>query len=272
VGICRDDATTYLRSLGYNALRHPDGTLLPLDVIGKQGRICERLGRLRDLVDSSAAEPRAEGPNPAAELSGRASSRLSIGVGAEILAAFVGAMGGTLGVSTKYTNARRLSFEFAEVTKKAVSAAQAGSFLASGDLSNRNPALVPWVMGKGQIYLVTEVAYSTRFAVRYEQAAGQAAAVRLGELGDLAGADVTIEASKSEAHVVSFEGNEPLAFGFKCFEVGYLEGMLALTSIKPGAVALSDVLDQQGQPIDPGVPLAAIDDVQLIDLSEVDGQ
>jgi len=164
VGICRDDATTYLRRFGYNAVRHPDSALLPLEVIGKQGKVCQRLGQLRDLVDSSAGEPSLEGPVKAAELSGRASSSLSLGVGVEILGAFVGAMGGTLGVSTSYTNAKRLRFEFTDVTKKLVSPAQAGAFLRSGDLSKSNPALVPWVLGKGQIYLVTEVGYSTHSA------------------------------------------------------------------------------------------------------------
>ena len=181
-------------------------------------------------------------------------------------------MGGTLGGSTSYTNAKRLSFEFAEVTKKVVSPGQAGSFLVSGELSKRNPVLVPWVLGKGQIYLVTEVAYSTHFAVRYEQASEQAATVNLRELGELAGVKVRVQADRSQAHVVSFEGKEPLAFAFKCFEVGYLEGILALTTIKPGAVALSDVLDKQGQPIDPGVSLAALDDFQLIEFGELDSE
>jgi hypothetical protein len=265
MGICRDDATTYLRGLGYNAVRHPYTALLPLEVIGKQGKVCERLGQLRDLVDSPAAQPGLQGPSPAAELSGSKSSRLSLHIGAEILGAFVGAMGGTLGASTKYTNAKRLSFEFAQVTKKSVSPAQAGSFLTSGDLSKSNPTLVPWVLGRGQIYLVTEVAYSTHFAVRYEQSAGQAASVDLPALGELAGANVGVEAEKSESHVVSFKGKEPLAFAFKCFQMGYIDGRLALTMIKPGAVALSDALDEQGQPIDPGVSLTALDDVQLIE-------
>jgi hypothetical protein len=267
VGICRDEATTFLRGLGYNAVRHPDPALLPLEVIGKQGKECRWLGLLRDVVESTAAEPTLEGPVSAAELSGRSSSKLSLGVGADILGAFVGAMGGNLGVSTTYTNAKTLSFEFADVTKRRVSPAQAGTFLASGDFSKRNPALVPWVLGMGQIYLVTEVAYSTHFSVRYEQAAGQAATVKLDILEQLAGGNVTVEANRTEAHVVSFKGKEPLAFAFKCFEIGYLDGILALTTVKAGAVTLSTALDQEGHPIDPGAALAGVDDVQLIAFS-----
>ena len=67
MGICRDDATTYLRELGYNAVRHPDATLQPLEVVGKRGKACQRLGRLHDFVDSSAAEPSLEGPTAAAD-------------------------------------------------------------------------------------------------------------------------------------------------------------------------------------------------------------
>jgi hypothetical protein len=265
VSICRDDATTFLRGFGYNAVRHPDPTLLPLEVIGKEGKRCQRLGQLRDFVNSSATEPSVEGPATAADLSGCTSSRLNLGVGAKILGAFVGAMGGALGVSTNYTNAKKLSFEFTEVTKKLVAPSQAGSFLASGDISEGNPTLVPWILDRGQIYLVSEVAYSKHFTVRYEQAAGQAATVQLDALEKLAGTNVKVEVSSSEAHVVKFKGTKPLAFAFKCFEIGYLDGLLALTTIKPGAVALSDALDQNGNPIDSGVALAAIDDVQLIE-------
>jgi len=96
--------------------------------------------------------------------------------------------------------------------------------------------------------------------------------VEVPALGELAGAKVTVQANQSEAHVVEFRGTEPLAFAFKCFEVGYLEGILAFTSFKPGAVALSDALDLQGHPIDPGVSLAAVDDVQLIEFGSVNGQ
>ncbi|WP_396903267.1 hypothetical protein [Mycolicibacterium sp.] len=207
-----------------------------------------------------------EGPIDSAELSGKSSSSLSLGIGAEILGSFVGAMGGKLGADTSYTNAKKMTFVFADVTKKRVAPAQAGAFMTAGDLSTSNPVLVPWVLGKGQIYLITEVAYSTSFAIRYERSNGQAATVEVPALGELAGLNVKVETKSNQSNVVTFHGKKPLAFAFKCFEIGYLDGKLAFSNLEPGAVALSDVLDSAGEPIEPGVCLAGVDDVQLIDL------
>jgi hypothetical protein len=264
MGICRDQATTYLRGLGYNAVRHPDSSLLPLEVIGREGKFCERLGRLDSLVTSTAGAPTIAAPVPAADLAGQTTSSLSIGVGANVLGAFVGAMGGTLGAQTSYTNAKRMTFEFAAVTKVRAEPAAIGSFIQAGELKTENPVLVPWVLGKGRLFVIVEVARAQQFAVRYERAAGQAASVNVDALGDLTGANVEVAADAQRSHVISYEGDEPLTFAFKCFEIGYLDGMLALSTVSPGAVALSDALDSGGSPVLPGEILTAVDEAPLL--------
>jgi hypothetical protein len=93
------------------------------------------------------------------------------------------------------------------------------------------------VLGNGEVFLITKVAKSRRFAVSYEKKNETAAAVDVPALQALTSANVKVTAGGASNATITFEGPTHLGFGFQCFQVGVVEGVLSLTTVQAGAIA-----------------------------------
>ncbi|MCX4696484.1 hypothetical protein [Streptomyces sp. NBC_01408] len=247
---CSDRGLKYLAGLGYNAVRHPDAKLSPLAVMGIRDHSGVWLGQLSDLVTGSQAlSPTVQRGIAAADISGQSSSKISFKIGLEVLGSFVGAMGGTLGVSAGYTNAQTMQFVFRDVAKNRVSPAQVSQYIDAGDVVTEDPLFRPYFEGNGRLYIIVEVATSNSFTVRYERKDETAARVDLPVLQELVSGAVDISAARGFGHEVTYNGKVPLSFAFKCFEFGLPYGRPTLMDVKAGGVELSvsDVLSDDGE-------------------------
>jgi hypothetical protein len=236
--LCTDKSTTFLRGLGYNVVRHPAADLVPLSLIGRQNNETIRLGPLNLLIKNPPGPlPQVTADTPAADINGQVSAKIDIGIGASILGTLIGAMGGAIGVNVSYTNAQKVQFSYLDVLTDAVVPLAVGSYLKNGDVDAGNLILEQYVMGNGELFLVTKIAKSHRFTVKYEKRNETAASVDLPALQALASASVKVTVSGDSNATVTFEGKTPLAFGFQCFRVGVVDGVLSLTTVQAGAIA-----------------------------------
>jgi hypothetical protein len=240
VGICNDQSTTYLKRLGYNVVRHPREGIAPLDLIGKQNGETRWLGKIDKLI----TQPPATKPAPkkdlvAAGINGQQSSKLKIGVGANVLGTIVGAMGGNLGATISYTNARKLTFAFKDVLTDVIAPLDVGNYLRDGDVDAGNDVLAEYVLGNGELFVITEIVKSKSFGVIYEREDGVAASVDVPEIQGLVGGAVKLETASGSTSTVTYTGQTRLVFGFRCFEVGVLDGDLRLTTSEAGATPLA---------------------------------
>jgi hypothetical protein len=211
-----------------------------MDLIGIQSGESLYLGHLNQLIGESAEGlPAIEANIESAEMSGQSSSKLSIAIGANVLGSLIGAMGGTLGVNTSYTDARRIEFTFTDVINDLVVPLAVGDYLREADVDAGNLILQQYVLGYGSLYLITKTAKSRKFLVKYERKNGTIAEIDAKALPQLTGGNVTVDSSHAAEGVVSFAGATPLVFGFQCFRVGVAEGELTLTSVRAGNVALA---------------------------------
>jgi hypothetical protein len=248
MSICNDQSTKFLRKQGYNVVRHPSSEIHPLDLIGRQAGESLYLGHLNQLIGESAdGLPKIEENIESSDISGQSSSKLAMAIGANVLGNLVGAMGGTLGVKTNYTDAQRLEFGYVDVLNDRVVPLDVGNYLREADVDAGNLILQEYILGRGELYVITKTAKSKKFSVKYERKNGTAAQVDLEVLPKLTGGNVTVDASKEVEGQLTFSGNTPLVFGFQCFRVGVSDGELSLTSVRAGNVALatgSAALDQ----------------------------
>jgi hypothetical protein len=236
VSFCTDQQMTALANLGYNVVRHPSANFRPLLLIGKQSGEFLQLGPLHQLITNP--------PGPAPEITseqgggiqGKASSKLDLGIGANILGSIIGAMGGNLGVNVSYTDARRIEFEYADVTVDSVVPLEVGSYLRDGNVDAGNLILQQYVLGYGELFIVTKVAKSKKFSVTYERKNSASAKVDVPALQSLAGANVKVTADSQRSSTVTFDGQMQLGFAFQCLQVGVIDGELSLTSVNAGAV------------------------------------
>jgi hypothetical protein len=251
MGLCNDKSVKYLRGLGYNVVRHPNASLRPLDLIGVQNGASNYLGPLNLLITNPPGPaPAIKADVPAASINGQQSSKINIGVGVDILGSLIGAMGGgNLGAELSYTNARKIQFEYSGVVNDEAMPLEIGNYLRSGMVDAQNLILKQYVLGDGDLYVVTKTAKSKKFSVSFENSNGTAASVKVPVLQGVAGGSLSVSVDAQRSHVVNFEGQTPLVFGFQCFQVGVEDGELSLMSTAPGGVPLAVGSTGSGQPV-----------------------
>lgn len=236
---CQDDATTFLKGIGYNVVRHPREGINPLDLIGRQNDSVDYLGPLNRLITNPpGALPTIHPDTEGVKIQGKTSSRLDFSLGLDILGAVIGSFGGNLGLSGSFTNARQIQFVFDEVKSEHVVPLEVGDYLRDGVVDVGNLILRQYVMGRGELFLITRVVKSRKFLVRFERDNEVSASVNVPALQQIAGAELKVAASVEKNHEITFEGTRHLTFGFKCYEVGVVDGTLTLIAAEEGAVAL----------------------------------
>ena len=244
--MCKDISVSFLKDAGYNVVRHPDAVLQPLDLIGVQKGEPRYLGPLNLLIANPPDSlPRILRDTPGADIEGKKSSSLHIGVGVTVLGDLLGAMGSNLGVNLSYTNARRIEFGYSGVLNDSVVPLEVGNYLRDADIDAGNLVLKEYVMGNGKLHLVTKTAKSNTFSVVYERSSGVAASLDVPLLQSIAGGNIKIDSSSAAQGKISFTGSQQIAFAFQSFRVGIDDnGDLSLFVEKPGRLFLS--LDQPG--------------------------
>lgn len=241
MGLCKDDAITYLNGLGYNVVRHPRAGVAPLQLLGRQQGEASILGSIERLFRApSRPAPAVTRDQPGADIEGRRSSSLSAAIGLDLLGAFLGAVGGKLGVRAAFDRARTITFEFRGVLVDSVMPLDLGDWMRGGEPDAGNLVLREYVLGNGDLYVLTEVVKSRKLAVTATGKDGGTLELEVPVVQDLVGGSVKVSPSAARATVVEFEGAVDLAFGFKCFQVGVENGVLSLQAARPsGALAFA---------------------------------
>lgn len=235
MGWCEDKSLSHLKHRGYNVVRHPSAAIQPLDLIGLQQGEPRHLGPLNMLITNPPGSlPSITRDVPAADINGQSSSTLKIGVGATILGNLIGAMGGTLGVNLSYTNAKQITFTYAGVLNDSVVPLEVGNYLRNAEVDSGNLILQQYVLGHGKLFVITKIAKSKKFTVKYEVGNGVDANVQIPDLQKAVSANSDVHVTASAASTVSFDGNQNLIFAFQCFAVGVIDGVLKLTAQPAG--------------------------------------
>ena len=76
MGVCKDPRLTYLNSIGFNVVKLPRADVQPLEVLGRDDKSLDNLGRLSTHWKSSVPEPKAAPPSPAANINGQKTDRI----------------------------------------------------------------------------------------------------------------------------------------------------------------------------------------------------
>lgn len=234
---CVDKSLTYLAGLGYNVIRYPSADCAPLKLLGKQNGEFQLLGGLNQLITQSTQPlPVVELDQSAADINGRSSSSLKIGIGANILGGLIGAMGGTLSASLQYTNATDIEFQYVGVTIDSTMPLDAGNYLRGAHVDSANPVLDQYILGNGDLFLITRIAKSQKFSVKYTKSGGAEADVSIPVIQQVASGKVSVTKDNTSASTLTFEGPVALPFAFQCFHIGLENGKLDMAIEKAGKV------------------------------------
>ena len=135
-----------------------------------------------------------------------------------------------------------------------------GNYLRDGTIDAGNLVLKEYVLGNGELFIVTKTAKSKEFEVRFEHKNQVAASVKVPLLQDLVGGDIGVKESSEDGATIRFAGPQALVFGFQCLRIAIVDGEISLVTVQPGGI----VAAAGGASVDEFVLLAPN---QLLDVS-----
>lgn len=235
-----DPLLTYLKSFGYSVIRLPRTDIQPLQVLVKEETRLTRLGDLATILrpGTKIGLPRLKENVAAANISGERTHDLSIGVGLSILGSVIGAMGGSkLGLDVAYKNAKTAVFEFTDVLEDRVDLADVDQYLTEADISAFSTHAAK-LLEADSVYVMTSTIKSKKFIVQAKQSSGVALDVQIPEIQKVVGGSVKVSAERETSSKITYEGAQPLVFGFQAARLFYENGRYtAFKPMEPGAGA-----------------------------------
>lgn len=222
-----------LKSFGYNTVRLPKADTAPLQVFSRNGNNLERLGALIKLLTpgSTIQPPAITADVPTANINGKRTGEIKIGLGLSILGNIIGAMGGsTLGLETQYQQAKSAVFEFSGVTEDRLDVIDLDQYLGDADI---NPAsvFVSKLLESDQLYVTTAVLKSSKFTFEGTQSSGIGVDVKVPVIQQVVGGNVSVKTAAGSQSKLTYEGKIPLVFAFQAVQIFYDNGRY--TAFKP---------------------------------------
>lgn len=228
--ICRDPLLTYLNRDGYNVVRRPRAGIAPLDALGQDGGHPEWLGQLQTIWESSTDLPRPGSEEPVASVNLQedqfVTAELSFAVGSELLDRVLQGLGASLpSVGFALRRRSRFSFRINDPKRLAIDPLEIGKFLADGDLHTENPFVRRYFTNdRARAFVISETLRSRSVTLTATRGVSGEASINAAAVEELLKADGAIEASRTSDEAITFEGPDPVVFGFKSFQIGYLNG------------------------------------------------
>lgn len=220
--MCKDPALTYLNGLGYNVIRHPRAAIAPLYLIGRKDGATEGLGALPKLLKSrqpEPAKPMVSRKEPSAAITGQTTGELDLAVGLGILNGFLKGLGVDADVSAAFSGGHKLKFSFGEVVVERAEPLDIGAFLVGAEADLENPVVRTYLRGGGRLYVLHEVLKSAQVHVLVADSRQADLQLKVPVLQQALGGKAQVGAKSARENSLSFTGDKPLAFGFKCLQI-----------------------------------------------------
>jgi len=246
--ICPDALIKSMREKGYNIIRIPSSGHHPLDLVGRMNGATDTIASLSDLRSSSNPQlPHIESNISAVDIGNTRSSSVKFGIGIEILQIVLKALGGALGVEFGFTDARKMQFEAKNVLIDKARPVDVADFVKYCYYNQPNSLINKYLM-EGELFIVTEILKSKTLSVKFEKEDGVNAKIDIPAIEQIISGNITIDTSAKSESVLTFSGETPVVFAFKCYALGFDgTGNWELQAVKDGSVPAA-VADSPTEP------------------------
>lgn len=229
---CNDPVVTYLKSVRYLVVRLPKAQIRPLQLYEFRGKELERFGNLEDVFTTGNVPlPELSNDNPAPDISGQSTSDFRIGLGMTLLGDIIGAMGGSaLELKSHYRTAQTITFEFREVFDDHIDPAQLDHYLSHADIKLGSPYSTK-LLDANALAIITDTLKSRSLTVQAKDARGEEVRVDIPKIQSVIGGNIQVAGEQSVSHKITYQGTQPLVFGFRARRLFYDRGHY--TAIEP---------------------------------------
>ena len=253
MAFCTDPSVTYLNKFGYNVVRLPRTGISPMDVLGKRDSV-ERLGRLSSVWKTTMAEPAVGAPQAAADLEGQKSQDLELSIGLKVLENALRGLGAAVpSVDFAFRQARKVQFTYTNITSVSVAPLDAGNYLSSGDLNTANPVVAQYFLDdEAHAFLIVDVLQSDSICVTAKTENGIEAELDVPAIQGVVGASIGVKRGGASSSAITFQGRQPITFGFKAFVIAFTDGHWTLKGAKASgdmAFAVEDEDSAASEPV-----------------------
>ncbi len=258
MALCKDPALTYLNTLGYNVVRFPRAGIEPLDVLGRDRKSIERLGRLEQIWSSDVVVPKPKEPKDATGVSARKTGEFKLSIGLKILEDILSSIGANIPqLNVAYRNAKKFQFIFDRVKVVTIDPFAIGNFLSEGDLATDSPFVARYFQEEDtEAFVITEVLKSSSITVVAKTKEGTSVEVDIPAVNEAVGVKVDVGSSADRKSEVTYKGESLLTFGFKVFQICYVDGNWQVMALKDkDVVFLGDEGIQKPVILTPGMRL-----------------
>lgn len=204
-----------------NTVRAPRSGIDPTDVLAARKRRAERRGSLLTMLErEQPIELPAIKRSHATEMAGTQSADIEVGIGIDLTATFLHALGipllGAEATATLWKGATTMSFEVRDAEQHEVDVGELGEALIGSRVRRSSPAAaVFFAEPKVRMFVLTRTLTSRHFGVRSSVKGGQSLDVSVDAISDIIGrGDPKIEWHKESTDVLTFKGHEPVTFAF----------------------------------------------------------
>jgi hypothetical protein len=235
--LCRGDelVDTLHNYFGANVLAVPEERVQPLTAIARRNGKQVFRGALINLVSPGALDELAVQPSKMAELSGKQTRSVDVGLGLRILGGFLSGFGvPSAGVETHLKRTQAVSFRFGDVIRRWVDPGAMGRALDTESL-DPNDSAARMYFGKNawQLLVVDSVITSNRFSLAVSGGGAEDATIDVPAIQQLVGqVNANVSVSSTRENEVSFSGEQPLTFAFTLQRV-YLDDTGGISMINP---------------------------------------
>ena len=235
-----DPLENYLKPFGFSVVLLPRAGIAPLQLaVMKASRRLETIGDVAGVFSTNSVPLPAVTSDTALNLAGTRSGSLNVGVGLKLLSGAFSVLGiPPMGISFGFNRAKKLSFEFADVSVDSIAFADLDRFLADASLIGNAPS-VRAMLDADSVHAVLSVLRARTIIINAEGDSGGEAAIDLPGLKDVIGANASVKAANASASKLELTSPVPLAFGVKAVQLFFANGSLAtLKPVDAGSLAL----------------------------------
>lgn len=229
----------WLKDIGYNPLALPRRDLRPTDVLLKDGgRFATKVGDVTMLVSSDGDLPEVASDEPTASIGRQVTRHLELSLGLKVLGALLGAgVAGKLGADSAYTRARTLDVTYEDVLQDSLPVIPLQGWLERGHVIA--PSAVALWLNDDKLACVTAVLRTAKLSVSAKREGGASLDLSLPEISGIVSGEGKVSAETADTTKLTFEGKEPIVFGFQAFQMRY-EGNVNLGLEQVRGVAPGD--------------------------------
>lgn len=220
--------TKILRKYRWNAVIQPRQGIAPLMIATKVQGELETRGELEQLFSHSASKY----PEPfknqkqadiVKEIKAKRSSKISIHAGLDMLSNIFSGFGTKVKRSElemAFEGAQNIVFSFQNVKMDLIHETELVQYL-DGGYTKPDASLFEELLFGDKIYVITKILKSNKISIESYNSNEQEIEVKLPELNELLGSDITIQNENKRSTIIGKESRNPLVFGFRAVRLIY---------------------------------------------------